>query len=86
MKILDGRNMLTRAQAHEELRRVLALPDYYGRNLDALWDLVSTMEDEVALINAEAMKQSLGLYGEKLLSLFIDAQNQNPAFRFAWKD
>lgn len=86
MKILDGRNMLTRPEAHDELKRVLELPEYYGRNLDALYDLASTMEDEVALINAAPMKEALGMYGEKLITVLIDAQNANPGFRFAWKD
>lgn len=86
MKILDGRNMLTRQQAHEELQRVLALPDYYGRNLDALWDCVSTAEDEVRLVNAAPMKRELGLYGEKLIALLTEAAEKNALFGFSWED
>lgn len=33
---LDANNMLTLEAAYEELENVLELPEYFGRNLDAL--------------------------------------------------
>ena len=37
---LDGLQMSGRAAAHDHLKAQLKLPDYYGRNLDALYDLL----------------------------------------------
>jgi len=41
---LDGRLMHDRLSAHEYLKVQLALPDYYGRNLDALYDLLHDID------------------------------------------
>jgi len=38
---LDTSNVSTIAELHEALRRQLDLPDYYGQNLDALWDCLT---------------------------------------------
>ncbi|MFC4077122.1 barstar family protein [Salinithrix halophila] len=35
--LLDGREIKGVEQLHDILTRELQLPDYYGRNLDALW-------------------------------------------------
>ena len=72
--VLDGRKMLSREAAHEELKRVLELPSYYGRNLDALWDCVSTMKGRVVLTYADCMEEALGSYGELLEKVFTDAE------------
>ncbi len=85
VKELDGRRMTTRDAAHDELSRVLELPAYYGRNLDALWDLVSTMEARVTLSHREEMIDALGLYGQKLLNTLRDAARENPDFHFTVK-
>ena len=39
---LNGSKMKDRETAHLYIKRKLSLPDYYGKNLDALWDLLST--------------------------------------------
>ena len=41
---LDARNM-GRRRVHDYLIDHLPLPDYYGRNLDALYDVLTEMED-----------------------------------------
>lgn len=38
---LDGRDFQTREAAHDKLSELFQFPDYYGRNLDALWDLLT---------------------------------------------
>ena len=80
--ILDGRNMRTREDAHRELREKLALPSYYGNNLDALFDCITTMKAQVFMENADAMLESLGIYGERLLETFRDGAAENPGFIF----
>ena len=66
MIILDGRNMQDRAQTHAELRRKLALPDYYGDNLDALNDCLGELRERpLVVIEAagEFWEGSAGLTG-----------------------
>lgn len=69
--ILNGQNMSTRENAYDEITRVLELPAYFGRNLDALWDVASCMEGEIILANGV-----IG-YGETVLSLLREAADEN---------
>lgn len=86
MIILDGRNMLSRADAHDMLARALSFPEYYGKNLDALWDLATTTQAELTLTHAAAMQAALGTYGTKLLSTLHEASIANPNFIFHSED
>ena len=72
--ILDGGKMTDRAAAHEYIAEMMAFPEWYGNNLDALWDLLSEgVEREIELINSAVMLNALGAYGCRLLQCFFDA-------------
>ena len=71
--ILNGAALTEWEAAHDELMRALPLPEYYGRNLDALWDAVSCMDGEILMENAAA-----GGYTEQILSLLQEAAEENP--------
>ena len=77
-----GDRMTSRAAAHEELARALDFPDYYGRNLDALWDMICATDADVTFLNVEAMLRSLGSYGCKILTTFYEAMEENEGFVF----
>ena len=83
---IDGAAMLTRADAHAQLAQALNLPEYYGANLDALYDCASTMEAEAFLIHPAPMLDSLKVYGCKLLETLYDAAESNPGFIFRVED
>ena len=74
MIVLDGKRMTGRAQTHAELKEKLALPDYYGGNLDALNDcLCERRERELIVIqNAGEFFEACDGYALKLLQLFSD--------------
>jgi ribonuclease inhibitor len=40
--ILDGRLILSMSDFYDEITRVLPVPKYFGRNLDALADVLTT--------------------------------------------
>lgn len=81
--ILDGRNMTDRESAHRELAQRLEFADYYGANLDALWDLLTTCgETTVKMTYAGAMLSALRGYGCKLLETFFEAEEENPSLHF----
>jgi ribonuclease inhibitor len=86
MKIirLSGKRMTTDAAAHRHIQKKMAFPDYYGGNLDALWDLLSTWSEpvQVRLSYREALLAHLGDYGQKLLQVFRDAERANPCLHF----
>jgi len=39
--ILNGKDITTEEIFHEKISKLLEFPDFYGKNLDALWDLMS---------------------------------------------
>jgi RNAse (barnase) inhibitor barstar len=41
--VLHGTKMTNHEALHDELASQLMAPDYYGHNLDALWDIISTL-------------------------------------------
>jgi len=79
---LNGRAMLSREAAHEQIARALEFPDWYGRNLDGLWDLLCDARAEVSFGGTDAMLAALGEYGLRLLKTFYDAAEENPDLAF----
>lgn len=77
---LDGRAMTDRATAHNHLSERLELPTYYGRNLDALYDVLTDIsaETELVLNDPGAVVELMGKYGEALLSTMQEAAENNP--------
>ncbi|GGA91382.1 barstar family protein [Ornithinibacillus halotolerans] len=81
---LDGKTMQKKEDVHAYLKSKLNLPEYYGNNLDALWDVLSTLDDsmEIHFIHSKQMLECLGNYGTALLKVFEDAANENSNIKF----
>lgn len=84
--ILNGKRMITKEKTHAYLKRKFDFPDYYGRNLDALWDLLSVWDKEllIVIINKADVIENLNSYGNSLLKLFdeLDDENRNISVRY----
>ncbi len=72
--ILDGYKMDNKENLHLYLKQSFDLSEYYGENLDALWDELTSLNEqvEIILINSNYMLNKLGEYGNMLLELFRD--------------
>ena len=79
--VLNGQKMTDPKSTHHYLQQRFNFPDYYGHNLDALFDLLSTYNDEevlnIVLINANYLLTHQPEYGQKLIETLLDAQNAN---------
>lgn len=80
---LNGSRMTDKASAYQHIEQTLAFRDYFGKNLDALYDALSTYgEAKICLLNAEDMLNALGAYGCKLLACCFDAAAANEKISF----
>lgn len=77
---LDCAQLIDRKQTHDYLKIKFGFPDYYGRNLDALYDLLSSSDAayEISVINREVIEANLGGYGSALLAAIEEAAEDNP--------
>ena len=81
---LDGLAMDSRKAAHDHLLERFGFPAYYGRNLDALYDLLTEVRTptRISLLHKNAMLQALGTYGNALIECFEQAEAENPSSEF----
>ncbi len=80
---LDGRKMDSRVKAHSYIKHVLALPEHYGANLDALTDCLGELNDvTIILTHGGAMLNALGEYGARLLEVLRAAGEGRTGYLF----
>lgn len=82
--ILEGKKLKTIEDFHIEIKIILELPEYYGANLDALWDcLTGWIKTPLTLIwrDFEISKANLGDFAEKAMSVFKDAEKEINGFK-----
>lgn len=82
--ILDGEKMTSVENTHQYLATKLDFPKYYGKNLDALWDILSTVSEPVLikLVNREKLINYLGDYAASLISIFFEVAEENEKIHF----
>ena len=78
--VLDGRKMTDREATHLYLKKKLDLPDYYGKNLDALYDCLCETGNPVQIIVSyvQEMQDNLRRYADDLLNTLEAAAEKNP--------
>ncbi|PLR90592.1 barstar family protein [Bacillus halotolerans] len=77
--VVDGKDFQNKEGLHNALKDKLDFPDYYGGNLDALWDcLTGWIELPLTLIwrNFECSKKFLGSYADDALEVLQEAQEE----------
>ena len=78
--ILSYNLLLYRVMLLDVLAEELHLPEWYGRNLDALYDCLTDVREEtmITLRNRDALEEHLGSYGHRLMRLLEDVTLDNP--------
>lgn len=81
--IIDGRNMKDKQTLHAYLKEQCKFPEYYGNNLDALYDLLTDREEplEIKLEHADELKEILCGYGEAFIETLEDAAAASKNFK-----
>ena len=68
--VLYGEEM--KENPHEYIKEKLDFPDYYGENLDALFDCLTEMDNKIIIIKDST------LLDEDMINTFKDASVENP--------
>lgn len=86
--ILEGKNIHTIDGFHAAIKDLLQFPDYYGNNLDALWDCLTTGSHlPVVLVwkDFAISQQRLGEYADTAMNVFEEAASEVDGFAIEWK-
>ncbi|QPH85789.1 hypothetical protein CVT17_01815 [Campylobacter concisus] len=79
--ILDAKKMLEKEKMHEYFANKFDLPEYYGKNLDALFDCLCEINEPtlIKLKNESALDSATNV---SLIRLFCDVCNENELVKF----
>ena len=77
---IDLADISTRQQFQDRVQQMLPCPDYYGRNLDALYDVLTDFGEELELVflNFVEFAHQMPGYAEAVENMCADAQAENP--------
>ena len=75
---IDCGGIATKRELHETIAESLSFPDWYGHNLDALYDCLTELPEPIHLVlkNWDAAAD----FAPGFESVFTDAQDFNPDF------
>lgn len=74
---LDGRYLEEPDAAHVYLAEKLDLPEYYGGNLDALYDCLTEISEKMHLVIVLMGESANSSYLRRLLTVMRDAEEEN---------
>lgn len=77
--LIDGSQVENPTGLHQTLAEELSFPDWYGANLDALYDCLTDITQDVELVitHWHHVAYTLKDYAEKLLYVFSCAATEN---------
>ncbi|MBQ6817938.1 MAG: barstar family protein [Bacilli bacterium] len=80
---LDFKMIENKGELHQYLKEKLGFPDYYGNNLDALYDELTDLEDNtiIEIKNFNFFQEKELKYSNLLLEVFNDVIDQNPSIQ-----
>ena len=81
-RIIDCSSICTKEDLHRIFRETLSFPDWYGSNLDALYDCLTEMSGKVRLLDWDIAEHNLGTYGVKAKKVIVAAALRNTALEF----
>jgi ribonuclease inhibitor len=81
--VLEGKDLISELRAHQILKDKLELPDYYGKNLNALWDCLTgwvSLPLKIVWNDYQYSRSQLGDFADELMKLFLEAQDEIKGF------
>ncbi len=81
--VLDGKTIGSMEAFYDQLSSQLMLPSHFGRNLDALWDVLSTDTQgpfEIEWKHADYSRKAMGKEFERVHRLLKNLENERDDF------
>jgi ribonuclease inhibitor len=81
---LDGKNIASLNDLYDQLSAGLSLPAHFGRNLDALWDVLSIEVEgpfEITWKHTTDSKKRMGKDFDSVVKLFRDLKKERDDFK-----
>ena len=75
--VVDFKGAFDKNSLHEHIKNGLELPDYYGRNLDALHDCLAEISNCMITLKTIDVLYTLDIIGVKILKVFEEAADTN---------
>ena len=76
--LCDLSSLAGREQIHEYLKIKLDFPDYYGKNLDALYDCLTDISEDVCVgLYLPSADAETADYCRRIRRVFTDAEQEN---------
>lgn len=77
--VIDASLFTSKKQAHDVMKEVFSDFEYYGSNLDALHDVLTSITKDVIITvkNLESAKAVIGTYSDTLRRVFTDSAEEN---------
>ena len=86
--IIDLEGVESEDDLHDRLEESLPLPDYYGRNLDALYDILTEYGDgwHIVIENIDLVDEEIRPYVDDMIGVFEDASAAAPDLTVEYED
>ena len=81
---IDGEEIKSASDFHDIISEITYIVGY-GRNLDALYDELTSSDDLIVIHNADLFKKNLGADAEKIFEVFADALKENDALTIIYR-
>ncbi len=81
---LDGKTIRSLDDLYDQFSARLSFPQHFGRNLDALWDVLSADVEgpfEIVWKHADVSKKALGREFGKVLKLLKELEKEREDFK-----
>lgn len=81
---IHARQLEDKAGLYKTLKEQLDHKEFYGNNLDALWDVLTSIHDltSIELIDTPVLIERLGPFGQTLIKVIEEACQNNKYLSF----
>ena len=85
---IDATQFRSRKEAHLHMKEVFSDYEYYGNNLDALHDVLTSVrrDAEIDVCGLEFSRLYIGEYADSIKRVFLDSAEENSHLTFVFSE